>query len=135
MNEEYLAILNEVVHRFVVKERRGRYLELLSNPKRYEDGLYGLLNDPRHLDPDCVTEVPSNEDSVELLAKRLKELGVRSNCYVISSDFSELQEPLRLTEALDRICYNTNSMLYCPVSKIGYYEGHEGWRYILRRDR
>jgi hypothetical protein len=135
MEEHHDSVLSEVVRLFVVKEKRARFSELLANRKRRDDGLHQLLNDPRHFDPDCIEEVPSNADSVDALFDRLKRLRFGPTCYVVSSCFREAVERLGTKEALHKICYNTDAMLYCDESKIGYYEGHEGWRYILKRPR
>lgn len=122
----------EVINLFVQKERRGRFIELLSKPKRYNDGLMDLLHDPRYFDKRVITEISSNENSIEMIYERLKKLGFRKECFVVSDDISDIDGKMLSTlEALKAICYNTDSMLFCPVSKIGYYEGHEGWRYIL----
>ena len=133
MDDKNLSVLIEVVNLFVQKERRERFIELLSKPKRYNDGLTDLLRDPRYFDKRIITEIPSNQAYLDLIYARLKKLGFQKQCFVISDDISELDgKTIPTTEALKAICYNTDSMLFCPVSKIGYYEGHEGWRYILR---
>jgi hypothetical protein len=132
MSDNHLSILTEVVNLFVQKNRQGRFIELLSKPKRYEDALSDLLHSPRYLDERIIAEIPSNEHTPKLIYARLKKLGVQKQCIVISSDIYELNgKTLPTLEALEAVCYNTDSMLFCPVSKIGYYEGHEGWRYIL----
>lgn len=133
MDTIQLSILSEIVNLFVRKDRRDRLIELLSKPKRYQDGLSDLLRDPRYIDERVINKIPSNEQTIELIYDRLKKLGFQKKCFVISNDVYEMDGKIVPTlEALKAICYNTDSMLYCPVSKIGYYEGHEGWRYILR---
>ena len=136
MDEKRLSHLIEVVNLFVQKERQERFIALFSKPKRYNDGLSDLLNDPRYFDERVITEIPNNQNTIELIHVRLEKLGFQKQCFIISDDIFELDgQTLPTLEALKAICYNTNSMIFCPVSKIGYYEGHEGWRYILQSIR
>lgn len=132
MNNQNLSITEEIINLFVHKERRGRFTELFSKPKRHSDGLWDLLHDPRYFDEKVITKIPATEYTPELIFARLKKLGFQSKCYVISHRFDDLAEKLMPTTEAIKTIGNTDSMLFCPISKIGYYEGHEGWRYILR---
>lgn len=133
MDSKHLALLNEVVNLFVQKDRRARLTELFSKPKRYDDGLSNLLRDPRYFDERNINQIPSSEQTIEGIYAHLKRLGFGKEYFVVSQDVPELDGQMILTaKALEAICFNSGSMLFCPISKVGYYEGHEGWRYILK---
>ncbi len=132
MDSKQFDLLTEVINLFVKKERRDRFIELLSKPKRYDDGLSDLLHDPRYFDENCIFEIPSNEHTLPMIYARLSKLGFQKQCFIISCYSDSDGKTLPSLEALEAICYNTGSMLFCPISKIAYYEGHEGWRYILK---
>jgi hypothetical protein len=131
MNAEHQSIITEVVNLFVVKDRQERFIELLSKPKRYDDGLDDLLRDPRHLDPQVITEIPRSKYTPELIYDSLKKAGFDKQCFAISTNWDFDGKTFLTLEILEKIG-NTDTLLFCPISKAGYYEGHEGWRYILQ---
>lgn len=135
MTDEHLNTLLEMVNLFVQKERRERFAELLSKPKRYTDGLWDLLHDPRYFDESLITKIPNSDNTIESIYEHLKKSGFGENCFVFSytSEFDGKFIPT--LKALEDICFNTDSMLFCRKSKTGYYEGHEGWRYVLKTSK
>lgn len=62
MEREYLE---EIIGLFISKERRGRFHDLLSTKRRYDDFLDDMLNDPRYFDSECIIELPGNEQYAE----------------------------------------------------------------------
>ena len=123
-------ILTEIVNLFVVKEKRSRFLEFIESPKRYDDFLWELLNDPRHLKPECIIELPGNEQTVEMFSRKLRKLGAGDEAYLISSN-DEVDGKIGSLEETISSVYG-EGLVYCLDSNLGYYEGHENWRYILR---
>lgn len=123
-------ILKRVIELFVIKEKQTRFLEFIESPKRYDDFLDELLNDPRNLKRDYIIEVQNNEAAPENIVKKLRQLGAGKKAYLISSDneidgsIGDLKEVIALAEF--------EGFVYCLDSNLGYYEGHENWRYILR---
>lgn len=134
MDTKHISILMEVVDLFVQKDRRGRFVELLTKPKRYNDGLWDLLHDPRYFEPENIIKIPSMERTPELIYDRLKKLGFQNQCFVISTDWEIDGKVLPTMKAL-KVSGDQDTLLFCTVSKIGYYEGHEGWCYILRSSK
>lgn len=130
INKQYLT---EIINLFVVKEKQSRFLDLMNSPKRYNDFLDELLNDPRNLTPDCLIEIPNNKQDREIILNRLQKLGASNQAYVVSLDwdvdgkFGNLQEII-LSEA----GYSIGTIIYCVRSSLGYYEDHESFRYILQ---
>lgn len=123
-------ILAEIINLFVIKERRARLLEFVESPKRYKDFLWELLNDPRNLKPECIIEVPNNQQQIDFTIKKLRQFGAGENAYLISNN-DEIDGNVGSLETILSSIYS-EGLAYCLGSNLGYYEGHEGWRYILR---
>jgi hypothetical protein len=124
------VVLAEIINLFVIKEKRARLLEFIASPKRYSGFLDELLNDPRNLKPECIIELPGDEQSVEIISKKLRNLGAGDKAYLVSNNdefdgkIGKLEELLSLAAG--------EGLVYCLGARLGYYEGHENWRYILR---
>lgn len=90
MEAKHLSTLVEVVNLFVSKERRERFIELFSKPKRYNDALTDLLHDPRYFDKKVIIEIPAREHTPESIYAHLRKVGFKDRCFVISDDLWEL---------------------------------------------
>lgn len=125
--------LEEIIDAFISKERRSRFRDLLASKRRYDDFLEDLLDDPRYFDRECIVEIPGNEQTAERIFQKLIGLGAGPKCYIVSME-SELDgKVMDLELAVSEIAGTmSESLIYCIGAKLGYYEGHEGWRYILR---
>ena len=109
-----------------------RFSDFLDNKRRYADFLDDLLRDPRYLDPRCIREIPSSDQTKEGIYTRLVDLGAAGECYIVSSDYDLDASLLDLQSAVDKIASTSSeSLIYCPAARVGYFEGHEKWRYIL----
>jgi hypothetical protein len=132
MNKEYLTTL---VNSFVVRNRRARFLEFLASERRYSDFLDGLLHDPRHFDPQVVVELPGNEHTASNVLSRLRALGGGDEAYLVG-DCGEFKDGhVANLETLLHSCVGSmeDALVYCLKGHVAYYEGHEGFRLILRR--
>lgn len=134
MNQEYLTA---VVNTFVLRSRRSRFLGLLTSSKRYPDFLHELLHDPRYFDPDVIVELGGNERSVDYVFAQLRALGAGSEGYLVGDcgglEDGHVTELRTLLEAC--VGSQADALVYCPDAMAAYYEGHEGFAYILRRKR
>lgn len=123
-------ILTEIINLFVIKEKRARFLEFIESPKRYENFLDELLNDPRNLKPEYIIELSSNDQTVKMSLHKLRKLGAGKKAYLVSSNdefdgiIGNVEEILYLVKG--------EGLVFCLGSSLAYYEGHENWRYILR---
>jgi hypothetical protein len=132
MNREYLTTF---VNNFVVSNRRARFLEFLASERRYPDFLDGLLHDPRHFDPQVIVELPGKEHTARHVLSRLKALGGGDEAYLVG-DCGEFEDGhVGNLETLLRSCVGSmeDALVYCLKGNVAYYEGHEGFRLILRR--
>lgn len=132
MVKEYLE---QIISLFVQKDRRDRFRTLLGSERRYNDFLEGLLRDPRYFDPRCILKIPPSDQTLKLISRRLVEIGVRGPAYIVCTDSDfDGAESNNVESALERIvCTQSESLIFFPSVSLGYYEGHEGWRYILRK--
>jgi hypothetical protein len=133
VQREYLRL---IINSFVQKDRRSRLLELLAVERRYDDFLESLLRDPRHIDQHCIIKLPSSQQSPDLIYQRLLAEGAKPPVYVVSSDYNEDgKEFVDIEAAVSQFTgNNSEALLFFPKVLIGYYEGHEGWRYVLKRN-
>jgi hypothetical protein len=129
-NRKYIT---EVIKLFTSKEKHHRFLDFIESPKRYDDFLDELLNDPRNLNSNCLIEIPNNKQSPEIILSQLQKLGAGKKAYVVSLDwdadgkFGDLQDII-FSETGNSI----GTIIYCVESSLGYYEDHESCRYILQ---
>jgi hypothetical protein len=131
MNREYLA---EIIKLFVVKEKHNRFLEFISSPKKYNDFLHELLNDPRNINPKCVAEeLQVYQENSEIIGK-LRKLGAGKEAYLVSEDWDVDGKSGSLEEII-KLVSGGGEIVYCLGTKLGYYEGHENWRYILQANK
>jgi hypothetical protein len=130
--------LTQIIELFVVKDKRNRFLEFVSSPqgwdglpKRYRDFLHELLNDPRNIKPDCVVEdLGGHGESLEIIRK-LRKLGAGKEAYLVSEN-SDADGKTGTLEEIVSLVSGGGDIVYCLGTKLGYYEGHENWRYILK---
>jgi hypothetical protein len=121
--------LKEIVELFIVKEKQIRLLEFIESPKRYRDFLHEFLNDSRNLREDCIIEIPSNQQTPELIAAQLYKLGAKKKAYLVSSN-DEIDGKVGNLEDLLNLIY-MEGFIFCLETRLAYYEGHHSWRYIL----
>ncbi len=125
--------LREVIQLFVLKSRRNRFIELLENKRRYEDFLKNLLHDPRYLDPESVIKLSGQERAPKAVFDALQKLGAGKMGYLVSLELQQDGYIGELKAILSKIVQSGDeTLVYCPEGRVGYYEGHEGFSYILR---
>ena len=130
MNQQHLT---EIIELFVVKEKRNRFLEFISSPRKYDDFLHELLNDPRNINPKCVAEdLRGYQESSEIIRK-LRKLGAGKEAYLVSENWDVDGKSGNLEEIVSLV-NGGGDIVYCLGTKLGYYEGHENWRYILKAE-
>lgn len=123
----------EIVKAFIVKERRERYLSLLSSAKgrkKFIERLsHGISNE---LDPSYAHRTVSSAREIESL---LKKKGAPETCYVISEDDDLDGKEIPLQEALEEtVGYGVGTFISCVTGKLAYFEAEDkGERYILEK--
>ena len=132
--------LTKIIELFVIKDKRSRFLEFISSPngwdglpKKYRDFLHELLNDPRNINPKCIAEdLPSFQETSEIVGK-LRKMGAGKEAYLVSENWDVDGKSGTLEEIISLVS-GSGDIVYCLGTKLGYYEGHENWRYILKAE-
>jgi hypothetical protein len=110
------------VKAFLTSEKRARWAQYLSNPKRRNE-ILNRLN--RHLPflPELACEVPGEQDFPMELEKLLKAKGAGSTCHVIANGLKVDGRDLPLSEALNEICMHPlGAVLSCLPGRLAYYK-------------
>jgi hypothetical protein len=134
MNADYL---NRIIDTYVIRNKRPRLRELMASSKRYAQFLDELLHDPRNFDAACVDRLAADQRTVDAVLRRLRGLETGDTAYMVG-DCRKYDDgatgPLR--ELLDDcVGSETDALVYCPSANAAYYEGHEGFGYLLRPPR
>src|SRR5215467_6087771 len=121
-----------LVKAFILPARQERYLEFLRTPKRRTKFIEQLAHF-KHLNPQFVVIIPSNQRNPASLLKLLTGMGASTSCWAISEnsemDGRELDLETALKETVGR---QMGTFLSCVPGKLAYFED-EDERYILRR--
>lgn len=130
MTAQYLT---ELVSTLVAPAKRERLMGFLASERRYEDFLDELLHDPKNFHPDCVMKLEAAQQSPAEVDQILRSFGAEDRAYLISTNRFEDGTEGELRELLEQhVGSDRDVLVYCADANVGYYEGHEGWRYVLR---
>ena len=135
MNKQHLT---KIIELFVVKDKRLRFLEFISSPhgwdglpKKYSDFLHELLNDPRNINPKCIAEDLHGYQETSEIVGKLRKMGAGKEAYLVSENWDVDGKAGSLDEIVSLVS-GSGDIVYCLGTRLGYYEGHENWRYILK---
>ena len=130
MNVEFLTTIIET---FIPPQKQARLLNFLWSDRRYTQLLHELLNDPRIFIPRTRTLLAEDERSVDAIYQRLHLLGADDLAYLVGDcpDYEDgATADLRtLLEAC--VGSEQDALIYCPTANAAYYEGHQGFPYLL----
>lgn len=131
MNEPHLR---DFINHLVWAKRRERFLEMLEKPAKYADRMYELLRDTRYFEPTAILEIPSKQQHPPFVLEEMQRFGAGPKCYVLSTDDEQDGQIKNLRVAIDEVVGSqAETLLYCWVGKVAYFEGHEGFRVLLKR--
>ena len=122
------------IEAFVVRERRERYLTLLSS-QRGRAKLRQVLPHFQHLDCQYAQLVSASDHSPSCVAALLRREGAPATCYLLSED-SELDGcVMNLDEALEAVVgRGMGTFVSCVPGELAYFEGETAAeRYLLKR--
>ena len=122
----------EVIKAFILPDRRERYLELLTTPKKRAKFIAQLPHF-KHLNPKFAFSIPGKESNLPSLMKLLAAKGAGPTCWVISEDRKLDGREMDLETALkETVGYRMGTIISCIPGKLAYFEDEED-RYILQR--
>lgn len=122
----------EFIKRFVISERRRRYLSLLEARKGRKK-LVEALDHFDDLDTRYAKLVPANAQTINQIEVMLKRKGALEHCHVMSSNTDIDNQEMRLHDALEEtVGRGAGTVISCIPGKLAYFEGEEpNRRYIL----
>ncbi len=131
MNTEYL---NRIIDTYVVDKKRQRLRELMTSRRRYGQFLDELLHDPRNFEAVRLYKLAANERNVDAVLRLLRGVGADDHGYMVGDCRRHEDGAMGSLHGLLEECIGsqTDALVYCPAANAAYYEGHEGFGYLLR---
>ena len=130
--EIWLRTFADFIDNYVVPSSRERLHYLLSKPKR-RDEILGNFHTGNLFDPRClrlIPPAPAQRHAGEI-ERLMRKLGASSQCYAFSF-IESLDGNVDLKMALEEsIGFCIETIIYCPQSKVAYWEGGHCDRWIL----
>lgn len=118
------------VSAFIVKERRDRYLYLLSSSRRRERILSSLYH-CRDIDLRYSREVTTTGGTT--LEDQLRIAGAPQTCYVISTDENHDGLETNLHDVLEEYAIGNAMLISCVPGRLGCFVDEYGSAFILQR--
>jgi hypothetical protein len=122
------------IRAFIVRERRERFLEHLSNPKHRREITDSLAHpNPAWFEPHCVKLIPPGQSSAARIAELLHSKGAGKTCWGISEDRRFDGREVELDSALaELVGYGMGAILSCVPGKLAFVESENG-RFLLEK--
>jgi hypothetical protein len=129
-------IEQQIVSLFVAPHRRERIDFLLSKPSKRTKGLWEF-HESSIFEQRCLIEIPGADQNDSRILELMRSMGAKTECYAISMLKSLDGQLLSLESALlEAVGSTMETVLFCPESAVGYYEGgHAKNRYLLCRPK
>jgi hypothetical protein len=124
----------QIVKTFMMRAKRGRYVELLNSKKgrlKFLERLYHFSD----FDPSCIVELSCGSDTANGLIAELRRRGAAEQCYVMSVS-EDLDGSIQPIEGLIREVFASveGTIVCCVPGSLAYYEGDGPKnRFILQR--
>ena len=118
---------------FIVKDKQDRLTQFLAKRKNWWK-LKNEFHTSSCFDTKKLVEIKPNEQYADLIYLRMKELGASENCISLLNYIDDEEYECNLKQKLsDTVGFLIETILYCPTSKVGYFEGgHAKDRYIMK---
>ena len=124
----------ETIRSFIVRRKRERYVEIVSNPKKRAKFTQQLAHF-KDIDPSCKRSIIPSMQNPRGIAKLLMARGAPGYCYVIAEDPRLDGRELQLSEALEEIVGSgMGAILSCSPGWLGFIET-EDERFILEKQK
>jgi hypothetical protein len=128
--ENLKLVIEDFINTFVSSRWRDRALYFLSHEKRWQSLERELMTD--HIfDTRKMTKVLHTEWSADIVYDKMVALGAEDHCFSLL----ELKEPIHTfilkEKLLDIVGESCFELIYCPKSKVAYFQGPYARRCIL----
>ena len=130
---EINVIFQNFITEFVSKDKQSRLMQFFQKNKNWWK-LKNEFHSSTCFDPKKLVVINSNEQFAGSIYLRLKELGATEQCISLLDfiDNNEYQFDLK-QKLTDCVGFLIETIVYCPTTKVGYFEGgHAKDRYILK---
>jgi hypothetical protein len=122
------------IRAFVVRRLQGLYLALLSDRNGRERFVKRLLSG-RDIDPGAIVQIPDDESEPTEIGDRLRKLGAHDDCHVIAADAKLDGREFTLDDVLGKVVGKGKAaFVSCVPGRLGYFEGADGERFVLRSE-
>lgn len=110
------------VQAFISPERRSRYLQLLTDPKRRQK-ILDRLNYNLDYIPSLVHELSQSQDRPEVIEQLLRSKGAGPTCHIMSDGLATDGQEAPLLTALKQIWgHSFGSIASCIPGRLAYYK-------------
>ena len=124
-------VFKDFIKTFVLKRWHDRLFYFLEHKKKWRwiDNMFhvDVVFDPRKM-----IVIENKEASGEIVYEKLRALGAEDTCLSLL----ELDRPGHMFDLkeklIDSVGYSNETIIYCPVSRIAYWEGGHMERRILK---
>jgi hypothetical protein len=121
------------IRTFVRKDRRRRYLELISSPKGRIKFLKALAH-TLELEPSCAHPIQPSAQTPNHITTLLESWGAPKECYIISESAELDGQCMDLRRALAEVVGFGIGSILCCTPELAYYEAEgTGERFLLLR--
>ncbi|WP_257313204.1 hypothetical protein [Geothrix fuzhouensis] len=113
---------DEFVKAFITSEKRARWAQFLSSPKRRKE-ILARLNHHLPYIQEFATEVPGHQDFPAELEQLLRAKGAGPTCHVMVNGLKIDGLEMALSKALHEICmHEFGAVLSCLPGRLAYYK-------------
>ncbi len=126
-------IFTDFIHDFVTKDKQDRILQFYKNKKNW----WKIINEfhtSNLFDNKKILEIEPTQQYANKIYLMLKKIGAQEECISILDYLHDESYNFKLEDKLtDSVGFLVETILFCPKSKTGYFEGgHAKDRYILK---
>jgi len=131
--ENIEQVFVNIVKEFVIKDKQDRILQFFKNKKNWWK-IKIEFHTSNPFDRKKIFEIESNQQYADKIYLKLKKLGTHEDCFSLLDYLNNEPYNYKLEDKLsDTVGFLYETILYCPTSKTGYFEGgHAKDRYILK---
>lgn len=128
------GVFENFILNFVKKDKQERILQFLKKEKNWQK-IIDEFHSSILFDSSVLQEIKPNEQYSESIYNELKNLGAETECYSLLDYLENSAYKCNLSEKLsESVGFLVETIIYCPKSGLGYYEGgHAKDRYILKK--
>lgn len=129
MNE----LFADFIRTFILTNKQERFLGFLKKEKNWWK-LENEFHTSTAFKNDVLVKIEPSEQYSEPIYSMMKSMGAEDECYSLVDFLRNEQHQWNLKDKLDdSVGFLVETVIYCPNSRIGYFEGgHAKDRYLLR---